>query len=81
MHFRAPPKKGFLSNFYKTEDQFNGWFLKSRTSFYLHKQASIGNITAEGLHGCDFKVRYVIVFRPLNSGFDEFVEEIRIFLR
>ena len=78
--FSRPSPKGFLSNFYKTEEQFDGWFLKSRTSFHLHKQASIGNITAEGLHECDFKVRYVIVFRPLNSGFDEFVEEIRIFL-
>ncbi|RFB68902.1 hypothetical protein E4P32_20645 [Herbaspirillum sp. 3R11] len=78
--FPHPERKSGVTNFYKTEEQFDGWFLKSRTSFRLHKKASLGNISAEGVHGCDFKVQYVIVFRPPNSGYDEFVEEIRIFL-
>jgi|SRR5450830_713004 len=78
MHFRIQ-KKRFFGWFYKTEKQFDGWFLKSKTSFRLHKKESLGNISAEGLHGCDFKVRYAIVFRPPSRGFDEFVEKIRIF--
>ncbi|HEY4318805.1 MAG TPA: hypothetical protein VGN04_14490 [Herbaspirillum sp.] len=78
--FSSPERKGVLTNFYEMEERFDGWFLKSRTSFCLHKQASLEHICAEGMHGCDFKVRYIIVFRPPASGYDEFVEEIRVFL-
>ncbi|NUU03159.1 hypothetical protein HNO84_16255 [Herbaspirillum robiniae] len=62
---------------------FQGAFAKSDGYFWLSKRSDgqRKTVIAEGNHGCEFSVWNTIVFRINNSFYDEFVEDIHIFLK
>ncbi|EJL81752.1 hypothetical protein PMI16_04607 [Herbaspirillum sp. CF444] len=70
----------FLAKYVAKEEKFDGFFSKSRSHFYLYKRVELGELYAEGRHGCNFKVQYVIVFRINNAHYTEFVEDVYAFL-